>query len=373
MPASRLLQLVRDNDLDGFETLCLETLEDGSLRLAELVPPFEELERQSQAERAATLGQMVLENVDPQSDPAAALKIARIALLGDLQNDELREQVVALYRQVHGDKPGFDALLEMSGLPAGRPARNAVRLIDVCLSLEPGDALISRAEGAVVEVLDVDIEHGLVTLRHPQRPKTITPLELSREYDRIAPDDFRALRALRPESLTELLESEPVAVVIGLIHAHGEAIDQDVLKRELVPRYLSAREWSEWWTGAKAKLQRCPHVIIEGRAPVRLRYTEESWTLEDASWDMFESQGGPDEWLATLEGYLREKKKRREEPDVGLLARCRAHLDRRRESIQEPRPSEALACALVSERIDEIADGLGEDATELTMAMLRGS
>ncbi len=373
MPASKLLQLVREEDFDGFESLCLEALEGGSLRLADLVPPFEELERHSHADRAATLGQMVLENTDPRSDPSAALKIARIALLGDPKNDELRETLVALYRQVHGDKPGFDALLDMSGLPAGRPTRNAIRLIDACLTLKPGDYLLSRTEEVVVEVLDVDIERGLITLRHPRRSKTITPLELSREYERIAPDDFRVLRALKPESLTELLESDPVAVVVGLLHAHGEMIDQDVLKSELVPKYLSAKEWSKWWTKARTKLQRCPHVIIEGRAPVLLRYTAEVWTLEDATWETIESQGGPGEWLATLEGYLREKKKNKEEPDVGLLARCRAHLDRRREAIQTPRPSEALACALVSERIDKIADGLGEDAKELTLEMFRNS
>jgi transcription elongation GreA/GreB family factor len=374
MPASKLLQLVRDQDLDAFETTCLEALESESLRLADLVAPFEELERQARADRAATLGQMVLENADPQSDPPAALKIARIALLGDPKNDALRAQLVAFYRQVHGAKPGFDALLEMSGLLAGRSARSAIRLIDTCLALKPGDALISRTEDVVVEVLDVDIEHGLVTLRHPQRPKTIAPLELSREYERIAPDDFRVLRTLRPDSLTELLKSDPVAVVIGLIHAQGKTIDQDVLKRELVPKYLSATEWPKWWTRAKTKLQRCPHVIIEGRAPVLLRYTEEVWTLEDATWDAFEAQAGPAEWLATLEGYLREQKKRKEEPHVGLLVRCRAHLDKRRTSIQEQRPSEALACALVSERIEELAGGLGEDdARKLVTDMLRGS
>jgi transcription elongation GreA/GreB family factor len=373
MATSELLQLVRDDDLEGFEFSCLEALEEGSVRLADLVAPFEELERRSHIERAATLGQMVLENTDPQSDPAAALKIARIALLGDPKNDELREPIVTLYRQVHGGKPGFEALLEMSGLSAGRPARNAIRLLDVCLTLEPGDALISRAEDVVVEVLGVDTEHGLVTLRHPQRPQTITPLELSREYEPVAPDDFRVLRALKPERLVELLESDPVAVVIGLIHAHGEMIDQDLLKHELVPKYISAKQWSKWWTKARDKLQRSPHVIIEGRAPVLLRYTAEAWTLEDATWETFHTQRDPDDWLATLERYLREKKKNKEGPDVGLLARCRAHLDRHRIAIEDKRPSEALGCALISERIDELAEGLGEDARTIAVEMLRRS
>ena len=101
-----------------------------------------------------------------------ALRIARIALLGEPKNDGLRGRVIELYRQVHGDKPGFEALLEMSGLTSGRPARNSLRMIDICLTIAPGDALISRTEDAVVEVINVDLAHGLITLRHPRRPLT---------------------------------------------------------------------------------------------------------------------------------------------------------------------------------------------------------
>ena len=36
MPVSKLIQLVKDEDYDGFETLCLEKLESGDLRLADV-------------------------------------------------------------------------------------------------------------------------------------------------------------------------------------------------------------------------------------------------------------------------------------------------------------------------------------------------
>ena len=258
MPASELLQLVRNDDFEGIELWCLEALEEQRVRLADLVAPFEELERRSQTERAATLGAMVLENTDSATDRPAALKIARIALLGDPKNDSLRALLVDLYGQVHGERPGFTALLELSGLATGRAARNALRLIDICLSIEPGVPLLSRTEEVVVEVADVDLEHGLITLKHPRRSKTITPLELAREYEQVAPDDFRVLRALKPESVTELLESDPVAVVVGVLHAHAEMISQDELKRELVPKYLAAKAWTKWWNAAKTKLQRSP-------------------------------------------------------------------------------------------------------------------
>lgn len=373
MPTSKWLQLIKDGDLDGFEVQCLEALESGTLRLADLVAPFEKLEQRSQAERFTTLGQMVLENADIEGDPAAALKIARVTLLGDPRNKELRARTVALYRRVHGDQPGFEALLETSGLTAGRPARNALRLLDMCLALRSGDALISRAENVVVEVLEVDFEHGLVTLRHPRRPMTVTPVELSREYERVAADDFRVLRALRPAQLAELLETDPVAVVIGLIHARGEMIDQDMLKRELVPKYISATQWPKWWAAARAKLNRSPHVIIEGRAPVLLRYTAEAWTLEDVTWETLSGQSDPEHWLTTLEGYLREKRKHKEQPDAELLARFQAQLAEHSSAIEDKRPSEALACALVSERIDEVAAGPGAESAKRAFELLHRS
>jgi len=371
MPVSKLIQLVKDEDYDGFETLCLEKLESGDLRLADLVEPFKELDNREHAERAAAIGQMMLESVDLESDPAAALEIARYALLGDPKNDELLRRVATLYRQVHGDKPGFDALLKTSGLESGRPVRNALRLLEVCLTAEVGDPMLSRTEDEVVEVMEIDLEHGLFTLRTRLRPKTITSLEFSREYERIAPDDFRVLRAFKPESVTELIESDPVGVVVGILHAHGELMDQDVLKSELTPKYLPTKSWSKWWSSVKTKLQRYPHVIIEGRNPLLLRYTKEAWTLEDATWDMFQLQKDPADWLAALESYPREKKKRKETPNVGMLARCKQHVDQHREAIQKHRPSEALGCLLVSQRIDVLADELGEPAAPLALKMLQ--
>ena len=373
MPVSQLMQLVKDEDFDRFETLCLETLEHGDLRLADLVAPFKELNNREHADRAAAIGQMVLENVDWRSDPTAALEIARYALLGDPNDADLLALTVKLYRQVHGQKAGFEALMTASGLETGRPVRNALRLLDVCLSAKAGDPMLSRTEDLVVEVMELDFEHGLIMLQTQKRPKGVTPLEFSREYERIAPDDFRVLRAFKPDSVTELLESDPVSVVVGILHAHGEMMDQDVLKSELTPKYLPAKSWSKWWTSVKAKLQRNTHVIMEGRSPVLLRYTEEGWTPEDAAWEEFQSCADPADWRIRLESYLREKQKNKEEPDVGLLTRCKRRIEQHRDTILKLRPSEALGCSLVGRRIDALAEGLGEPSAPQAAQMLRES
>lgn len=371
MAATQLLQMAKDGDLTAIESRCLEALTGGQVGLAELVPTFQALEGSKEGARVATIGQMVLENSDSNSAPDAALVIARVALIGDPANADLRKRCAQLYRAVYGDTPGFSTLLDASGLESDRPARNAIRLLELCLSVKKGDPLISRTEDVVVEVVDVDAEGGLYTVRREGRPRTVTSLELAREYERVGAEDFRVLRQLRPTKLAEMIQTNPVQVVIGLIRAHGDQIDQDTLKSELSPRFISERDWSKWWTDARALLKRDPHVVVEGRSPVILSYSKSALTAESETWKAFSVANDPHKWLSIVEGYLRDKKKDRSTPDAELLARCHSHLMNYIKSIEKRRPAEALACALVTERLDRETGQSDEESRELAIRMLR--
>src|SRR5262249_36553839 len=161
---------------------CLEALASGDVKLGELIPPFRQLESSKQGPRVATLGQMVLENTDASKDPKSALEIARIALLADPNNATLRDRVSELYKGVYAKTPGFAGLFDASGLDAGRPVRNALRLLDLCLTLKPGDTLISRTEDTCVEVLEVDLVAGLFTIRRDGRARNLAAADIAREY-----------------------------------------------------------------------------------------------------------------------------------------------------------------------------------------------
>ncbi len=353
MSASELLQMAREGDLDAFETQCLAGLEQGTIALEQLVDPFQSLARADDRARVATLGQMVLETSHTEKDPRAALEIACVTLKSDPKNEDLRARVVSMFRQVHGERPGFDLLLETAGLESGRPARNAVRILQLTLNLQPGDALISRTEDTVVEVIDVDLESGLFTVRRGGRPNALSALDLAREFEAVDPDDFRVMRH-RPEQLQQLLQTEPVRVVIGLLHAHDNLITQDGLKTELVPEHLEPKAWSKWWTKTRAALRKHPNIIIEGRSPVVLKYTDEVRTAEDETWEAFEAAREPSAWLAIIDGYVRDKRNHKEEPQEELINKAAGLLVEKAEKAVARRPSEAFACGLVIRRLNEL-------------------
>lgn len=370
MAVSELLEIAEVCGYEDFEAHCLELLEKGQLALPQLVQPFEHFEGAGQAERLATFTQMVFDGLDPGTDPQVALTLARIALIGSPGNEDLRRVTVGLYRQLHGQAEGFEVILAASGLASGRPVRHALKVLDLCLALQPGDTLLSHMDDRALEVVHIDQEKGLFTLRGGGRATTIPATEVAREYERVAPDDFRALR-LRPERLAQLIEEDPVAVVIGLIHAHGGQIDADLVKQELVPKHIGAKDWSRWWTRARGLLKRSPHVLIEGRSPMILKHHAAGRTLEDETWEALQAQREPVDWIGTVEGYLREKAARKEPPGADFLRRLQEHFVSYIAAVRARRPAEALTGALVLRRLADKGLPVTDASRGLAETMLR--
>ena len=370
---AKLSELVRAGDLAGFEARCLELLESGELPLAELADCFEQLEQAGQGAAVLPLAQLVFENIDVAAQPTDALKLACAVLGASPDNEELRGLVVDLYRRVHGSTPGFDAILASSGLATGRSVRAALRVLDFCLALHVGDTLISRMDGRVFEVAEVDRERGLFTLRRGDRATTLAAREVVNEYERISPDDFRVLRQLRPDRLAELIDADPVALVIGLMRAHGDRIDADELKQELVPRHIEAKDWPKWWSRARTLIKRCPHIVVEGRSPVVLTYSAEAVSLEEQTWDTLAEEQDPAKWLSAVQGYLREIKQRGRSPDPAFLTRAQQAILQRARAAAARRPADALAWVLALEELVEQGTPPAQDAETIARELLSQS
>lgn len=351
----------------------MELLGAGQLTLAELQLPLRKLQQTGDAQRVVALVQLALESVGPDADPVAALKIARIGLEADGKNAELRQVVADLYQRVYGEQQGFEAAMEAAGLRSGRPVRNALRILDLCLNTGPADTLMSRTDSHIVEVVEVDRANGLFTLRKGGRMSTLPLSELAREYEPIARDDFRVLRALWPEQLQQLIENDPVKLVSGILHAHGDQMDVEELKTELVPRYLPAAEWTKWWNSARTLLKKAPQVIIEGRSPIVLKYSARGQTLEDETWGQFLSQKEAVKQLEVIATYLREKAKWKEPADTGLLARAIARVVEQMDAAREKRPHDALAGALVLRRMGELGLSVEDTHREAAGELLRSA
>ena len=139
-------------------------------------------------------------------------------------------------------------------------------------------------------------------------------------------NDVRVLMQLHPEKLSEIFESDPVSLIIGILKSRHGQIDSDQLEHLLSPRYISAAGWKQWWTKAKNALKRCPYVFVEGRNPVILTYHEKGKSLEDEIEPQWAQAQTPAQRIAVIDTYFREAKVRKIEVKPTMIERIHSDL-----------------------------------------------
>jgi len=349
-----LTELAQRGEIQAMEDRWLTVIEDGGAEREELLEALGALNRRGETERAAALGWTWLVSLKERVKPADALALGRELLLGCGDSDDLRVEVLGLYQQNFADHPQIETLIEASGLVGGKSPRRALRTLDICLGLAVGAFLVNRSDERVAEIVAIDQDTCTYTVRSAQEDETLDADSLALAYDAADANDFRVLLQRCPEKLAELLQSDPVSFVIGILQSRGGSIDSDHLESLLSGRFIPADKWGSWWSKARTALRRCPHVVLEGRNPVILTYHAEGQTLEDEIEPQWAETETTAQRLTLVETYLREAKARRVTPKPAMIQRMRKDLQQRVDLCRKGAPSEALAEAIV---IDRLAEG----------------
>ena len=352
----RLKELASQGAIDAFEDRWLTAVEEPDAANQSLM--LEALERLSErvnGDRTATLGWTWLTTLKQNVEPRDALEVGKALLVICGESNELREEVIALFRQVHADRPGLEMLIEASGLTGEKTARRALKTLEVCLNVKAGDFLIERDSDRAAQVTEVQPEIGQYIVQTPEGTRSLDADSLALNYDPADANDFRVLVQQHPDKIAALADKDPAGLVIGVLMSRHGQIDADHLEALLSPRFIPAKQWSKWWSKARAALRRHPNVVVEGRSPVILTYHAEVQTLEAEIEPQWVQASSPLQRLSVIETYFRESKARRTTPQTAMIETMRGGLQQRIDCCRGGAPAEALAEALVQVRLVEMA------------------
>lgn len=345
-----LTELVKKGDYRTLEDRWLGATEQAGQR-DELLSILEMLTKNGKGELAATLGWSWLASEKERGKPGEVLALGRELMLRCGDNPEMRKEALSLYQEVYADRPEIQKLIEASGLAGEKTPRRALRTLEICLNLKVGDLLLSRSDERAAEVVAVDPDIPEYTIRNRMGEDTLDPDTLALKYDHVGTNDFRALSQLHPERIANLLESDPVALVSGLLHGHHGKLDSDELKHVLVPKHLPPDKWSSWWSKARAALNRSSNIVLEGRNPVIIVYHHTEQTLEDEILPQWNEADSSIKRLSVVETYLREAAARGLTPRPEAVAQMHSELIKRVNASRRGSPPHALMEALIIDRL----------------------
>jgi len=369
---STMRGMAERGETQALEDRWLVAIESPDADRGELLDVLAALARNTSPENAAPLGWMWLTSYREKAKVQDALALGRDLLLICGDNTDLRNDVLDLYRKAYADRPDIEPLIEASGLAGGRSPRRALRTLDICLNLSVGDFLIDRSTDKPAQVVAADTTACTYTVRAGQREEILDPDALALAYDPADPNDFRVLTQLRPDRLAELAESDPTALIIGLLRTHHRRIDSDHLELALCPRVIPTDKWAGWWSKAKTALRRHRNVVVEGRNPVILTYHAAGQSLEEEMEPQWAQADSATKRLAVAETYFREAKARKVQVQPGMVRRMVETLRQKVEASRKGSPAHALTEALIIDRIAENAP-LPEGAARLAADILAGA
>lgn len=326
-----------------------------STALADYGAVLGELAKGGRVQLAEVLAWTAVESVSKRDSQHEVLRLAGGFLQAIGKSDELRSQVAGLYRQIYGDRNGFDELLAESGLAGGRPVRRAIRTLDVCLALKEGDYLVERDQDGAARVDVIEIPSWEFTITTPDGGDTLGAVLLADRFAPAAADDFRVQRHFAPDALMERLRSDPESIIIELCLLNDDVITSDKLEAALVPSVMTDGEWKKFWTAARAAIKKSPNLRIEGRAPQTIRYEHAPASLDSGMVEAFEKAFDPVEKLTIVQQYMTDSKLYGSEPSKDALSECYQQLCHQAEKHEHKRYPDALLFWLTARKVGELA------------------
>jgi transcription elongation GreA/GreB family factor len=304
--------------------------------------------------------------------PREILDLGRVLLVHLSDGNELRDEILALYRQTHEDRDDLEKWIDLSGIKGQKSVRRALRFLDCGLDLAEGRYLVHRTDDGAAQIVSIDVDAGEAEIRTGRRTVSLDLDKLINDYDPADANDFRVLSQLDPTRIEELAAERPADLVIGILRARHGKLDRDELKLILVPRYVEAAGWTDWWTRFRGAARKSPNLRFEGRSPMFVIYDPVGRTPEQELWETFEKADAPRQWLECAEAYFRSAKSAKNDPDPALLKKVEKFLvDRVKRFLRHKEPEAAFATALVVDRLASAGFIASTDAHDTALAMLQ--
>ncbi len=344
MKPESLVELAAGGDLETVSHAWTSVIEEGGTPLAELTgfrDVLTELSRAGHAAQAEELAWTALEMLTSRHPPEELLAVAG-AFLGAVEgSEEVRAQVVGLYRSAYADFEGIDNLIEEAGLGGGRPVRRALRTLDVCLNLKEGDHLAARDDDGAARVDSIDPSTWQLSITTCDGRENLDAVRLADRYFPVPDTHFAVLRHFAPERLVKRLSSNLVDIVVDLCRGRNNKIDSDELEAILVPDLLTESDWKKWWTRARTALRKRSNFRISGRAPYKIEFDETPIALEAEMLEAFKRLRDPMDKHDLIDKYVRDCKLRGEQPSDAAVGTCADQLTRRAMELTRDGASEA--------------------------------
>jgi len=300
----KLGKLANSRDFDKLEGLWMEALGCTGYSWKELIPIAGQVGRQGSVDRAETLIDMVIVQVEEKSGSVEALDAVRKGAEQLPSGKILVAHLKRLYLSRYPDYAELSDLLELL-LGDSAPLSEIVSKVELYSQLQPGSFVIDRSYLVPGQVESVDGEKGQVTVLFEDRRSEYDPTSIHKVSPRSG-DFFPALVLYDQDRLRDLAGQDAVAFVkLALDSQRDGKVGYRDLKGNITD-LLGDKGWKSWWKDAKPALKRDPMIGMSAGSQPSFRLLRQADKYEDRLRRKFDHSKDPQAKLMQVMAYLDE-------------------------------------------------------------------
>lgn len=264
---NRILGAARARDVAKVEELWLELQSAGPLGpLDPFLETAREVAERGEREKAAELLLLLRDDLKAQNRDADLLEVMRRAVLYSARVKGVRDELVELYRKIHGHRPGFEVVLSRTGILSDGPLQEAVKHLDQVFAYDVGDFVFHARGWGVGKVVEVHPEAGEFVIDFARNRGARMEAGMAQSaLQRRSPDDLDVLLWTDKDRVRRMAEEDPLALLRSALESSGGKLQSRDLREKLTD-ILDKNAWTKFWARAKKLAKDDPRLEI-GPAP----------------------------------------------------------------------------------------------------------
>ncbi|MFH0975765.1 MAG: transcription elongation factor GreA [Spirochaetota bacterium] len=247
-------------------------------------------------ELTATLLKSLFQKHKDDENPNQSIEILKKILDYSPEDINSRKELIKFYLKKYGNHSQYEQFLKLSKLNNFKyPVKHAIQDFEKNIVFDKGNYVYHRSWG-VGKISDIENEFIVVDFKEKTGHKMSIQMALQSLMP-IGKNHIYAMEHEDPQTLHALFKDQFIDFFEILINSFEGNIFLNDIKKELIPKYVSLKEWSKWWARARTEIKKNPHYGVSLKKKDLISLRDKPLTFADELLDNFIKSGSFSEKL----------------------------------------------------------------------------
>ncbi|MDA3901361.1 MAG: GreA/GreB family elongation factor [Spirochaetes bacterium] len=192
-------------------------------------------------------------------DISSAIFFLKKALQYAPKDNEFRYALIALYKLQYKEHSQLNRFIKLSHLDnTNTPVLTAIKAFENNIIFDADSYVFHRTWG-LGKIVSIDEENVIINFDDKPEHRMSVNMALQ-SLVALNNDHLYVKQYLEPEKMQALFKDDVVEFIKVVLKSYDDTISVPELKRDLIPLYVSTKNWSRWWTKVRGLLKKDPSI-----------------------------------------------------------------------------------------------------------------